>query len=171
MKRPHNTRSFRTLQRRIAHNKTFLKDYEEKTLVVEKIRVVEKTRIVERDRVLKKPIEMPHFQQRHSHQLRRAVLDSLGGKCVACGYDADWRALQIDHILGGGGRDRKKYKDVKAYYEHIIEDDTGYQLLCANCNWIKKYENHEDASGLWYHYDGEKIEEWPKGPEDITGVH
>jgi hypothetical protein len=81
--------------------------------------------------------------------LRRAALERLGGKCVRCGF-SDWRALQIDHIEGGGA---KEFQHMGSYAVHqlilaIPENELRrkYQCLCANCNWIKKYENKEDRS-------------------------
>lgn len=76
---------------------------------------------------------------------RLDIISYLGGKCVKCGF-SDWRALQIDHVNGGGSKERVATcgANMAGYYKRIKEDKTGrYQLLCANCNWIKKYENNE----------------------------
>jgi hypothetical protein len=75
---------------------------------------------------------------------RRQIVEYFGGKCIRCGYD-DIRALQIDHVNGGGNQHRinRKNKTI-GYYKEIMEDKTNsYQLLCANCNQIKKVENGE----------------------------
>ena len=78
--------------------------------------------------------------------LRLQVIAHLGGCCVRCGF-ADWRALQVDHVLGGGLRARRE-GNVYWIYSDVLKDKTGkYQLLCANCNWIKRYEN--DEHGHW----------------------
>ena len=35
-------------------------------------------------------------------------------------------------------------KNIYQYYKNILKDITGkYQLLCANCNFIKSFENKE----------------------------
>lgn len=77
--------------------------------------------------------------------LRAIVLEKLGGKCLVCGWD-DYRALQIDHINGGGSAERKKYGSSIPFLLKVLNDpnfiDT-YQLLCANHNWVKRYENKE----------------------------
>jgi hypothetical protein len=76
-------------------------------------------------------------------QSRRALLQKLGDKCALCGF-SDWRALQIDHVNNNGYQHRRKYNcGSNAYYNNILENiDSGeYQLLCANCNWIKRYES------------------------------
>jgi len=71
-------------------------------------------------------------------------LEVLGGKCVVCGLD-DWRVLQIDHINAGGFKDKKMI--TQGYWKQVIESflkkENKYQLLCANCNWIKRFENKE----------------------------
>lgn len=65
----------------------------------------------------------------------------LGGKCVRCGFDSDYRALQIDHIKGGGARDRIK-RGLLAAQKDVLDGNTeSYQLLCANCNVIKMQED------------------------------
>lgn len=77
---------------------------------------------------------------------RRKVLEYVGGEtginCKRCGFD-DIRALQIDHVNGGGRIEVRKFRDNKKYLEHITKTPNNYQLLCANCNWIKKVENNE----------------------------
>lgn len=77
---------------------------------------------------------------------RKKVLDVMGGKCVRCGFD-DWRALQIDHVNGGGSAEFKS-NGSRAAYKKAAAGDPDYQLLCANCNWIKRYENNE-ATGKY----------------------
>lgn len=78
--------------------------------------------------------------------VRHEIIRLLGGRCARCGYE-DIRALQIDHIGGGGTRERiaknQRGMYVKMYVE-VSQGRTGeYQVLCANCNWIKRYVNGE----------------------------
>ncbi len=85
---------------------------------------------------------------KHSRERRRAqVIEALGGVCTHCGF-ADIRALQIDHIHGGGSQEHRNgygwYKDILASIE---KRDGKFQLLCANCNWIKKHEQKEVPLG------------------------
>lgn len=78
----------------------------------------------------------------------------LGGICVRCGFD-DIRALQVDHINGGGNRHKRERREarkrgevVREYYRTLLDDKdltTKYQLLCANCNAIKRVENDENS--------------------------
>lgn len=83
--------------------------------------------------------------------LRYSIFDRLGRECAHCGF-SDYRALCIDHVNGGGATDRRLYPDYRTYLKRISEysdDDlrSRYQLLCANCNTIKKLEMGEYGEG------------------------
>jgi hypothetical protein len=81
---------------------------------------------------------------KYKHEWRKKVINFLGGKCKKCGYNLDIRALQIDHINGGGIKDRKINGTQISFWRKVLEDNSRkYQLLCANCNCIKRIENHE----------------------------
>jgi hypothetical protein len=84
-----------------------------------------------------------NYTKNNSRKQRLKLIEFLGGKCRHCGFD-DPRALQVDHVNGGGRKERFNY-DNQCQYRKIIKDDkTGkYQLLCANCNWIKRFEKKE----------------------------
>lgn len=82
-------------------------------------------------------------------RLRDSLLDVLGSRvCVRCGF-ADKRALNIDHINGGGNQDKKRFggkygsRFVLYYIRHPEEARRKLQVLCSNCNQIKKIENGE----------------------------
>ena len=74
--------------------------------------------------------------------LRKDILASMGNKCVSCGF-TDWRVLQIDHVNGNGREDRTQFKSYEQFYKAIVTSPHRYQLLCSNCNWIKRYEEKE----------------------------
>lgn len=89
-------------------------------------------------------------QKKYRERLRKAAVDILGGVCIRCGF-SDIRALQIDHINGGGHAERKivnKKSGRQHYYKQVVDsvlnNENKYQLLCANCNWIKRFENNEN---------------------------
>ena len=71
---------------------------------------------------------------------RQDILELLGGKCVKCGI-SDWRVLQIDHINGDGGKERRITNLNRMLLKNI--DRKRHQILCANCNWIKMHDNKE----------------------------
>jgi len=82
--------------------------------------------------------------KKHGKLLRLKVVELLGNKCARCGF-SDPRALQIDHIFGGGAKELKKNEYYK-YLKRILampNPNEKYQILCANCNWIKRAENKE----------------------------
>ena len=79
---------------------------------------------------------------RYRRRQRQRVIAALGGKCAKCGF-SDWRALQIDHINGGGSRERRHIGAPRIFSKILRGETEGYQLLCANCNWIKRYEEKE----------------------------
>jgi hypothetical protein len=87
------------------------------------------------------------YSKNYARELRLKAVAKLGGKCSnpEChtpGGETDWRCLQIDHINGGGTKELREIKS-RAVYRRVIQGYPGYQLLCSNCNWIKRYEKHE----------------------------
>jgi len=78
--------------------------------------------------------------------LKKQVFDAMGGKCIKCGF-LDYRALQIDHVNGDGFLDKADgYNGKKRFIQALvsfINKEGKYQLMCANCNWIKRFENNE----------------------------
>ena len=73
---------------------------------------------------------------------RAEALRVLGNKCVRCGI-SDYRVLQVDHINGGGVKFAKLGQTGYTLYIDVVRNPSKYQCLCANCNWIKRYENKE----------------------------
>lgn len=95
----------------------------------------------------------PGFNANNSHasrsKLRKQVLSLLGNKCTKCAF-SDWRGLHIDHIHGKGCQERRLfgsnyYAYLKYIHQKILDNpkNHGYQILCATCNSIKRYENRE----------------------------
>ncbi len=64
-------------------------------------------------------------------------------KCKHCGY-SDIRALSIDHI-GGGGCAHRKQIGKRAIYQWLKDSKypDGFQVLCMNCQFIKRFEMKE----------------------------
>ena len=86
-------------------------------------------------------------------KLKNEIFDLLGNRCVCCGF-SDVRALQIDHVKGNGNQEIKRFKNVYQYYKNILDKlrsgSKDYQLLCANHNWIKRFENNEGPNRKLY---------------------
>lgn len=97
-------------------------------------------------------------KRKQRQRIRLSIIEFYGGKCVKCGI-TDWRVLQVDHINGGGCVERKKYNGSTGLYYNYKLINTNpdlcrntRQLLCANCNTIKKVDNGEYAiNGISYY--------------------
>jgi hypothetical protein len=79
-------------------------------------------------------------------QKRTTIIEKLGGKCTRCGF-TDIRALNIDHINDDGAKERIGYNN-RMFYDKLLKmtDEelfSRYQVLCANCNSIKRLEKLE----------------------------
>jgi hypothetical protein len=75
---------------------------------------------------------------------RLKIVSLLGEACCKCGF-SDLRALAIDHKNGGGTKEREVGGGYYAMVLRKVESGSGdYQLLCFNCNQIKKHENGEE---------------------------
>lgn len=89
-----------------------------------------------------------HRERKYRNRIRKEIIEMLGGKCVHCGM-TDERCLQVDHINGNGHEERKIAKkkgfssNLWIYQQLKKGHKDNYQLLCANCNYIKKFENRE----------------------------
>jgi len=84
------------------------------------------------------------LQKKYRDELKNKIIEKLGGKCVKCGF-SDSRALQIDHINGYGTKERATMGRRRYLLTVLTSEEKGkYQLLCANCNWIKRFENNEN---------------------------
>ncbi len=86
-------------------------------------------------------------RERHQ-QIREVLFERLGVHvCSECGFP-DKRALHFDHVNGGGRRHRKSLPSGSAYYRALMnmsldELRAAFQVLCANCNAIKREEREE----------------------------
>jgi hypothetical protein len=98
------------------------------------------------------------FFQRQAYQnIKSKIFNLLGNKCANPynirhgNFLEDKRCFQIDHIHGGGTRQirleaRKhgKYGYLRKILTDLENSSKEYQLLCANCNQIKRIEEKED---------------------------
>jgi hypothetical protein len=74
-------------------------------------------------------------QARVLSQKRRAiVLTHYGNKCACCG-ETHYEFLAIDHINGGGSKQKREVYG-SHLYEWLIKNNfpEGYRVLCHNCN-------------------------------------
>lgn len=91
------------------------------------------------------------YNHRSRRKQRNEALCVLGGKCVVCGI-TDTRMLQIDHIEAAfaiedralGRVQHKLYNFVRVMRKAARQR---YQVLCANHNWLKRYDRREFRNG------------------------
>lgn len=70
-------------------------------------------------------------------KLRKEVLGKYGGSCRCCG-EVRQEFLQIDHVNNDGAAHRRQIgPDVYTWLKRSAWP-TGFQVLCANCNWAKR---------------------------------
>ena len=74
--------------------------------------------------------------------LRLAAIHAYGGECACCG-EKRFEFLAIDHIKGGGRKDRARFKNNHYVWYRYLRDNEWpqgeYQILCHNCNASKGY--------------------------------
>jgi hypothetical protein len=96
-------------------------------------------------------------ERKRRKALKEKVYAKFGNKCnnPACQWlmpdglrgCSDTRCLQIDHKFGDAKKDEKNgyARGSNKFLKAVLEDlENRYQLLCANCNWIKRFINGED---------------------------
>lgn len=75
-------------------------------------------------------------------KLKRQTLKSYGGKCACCG-EKQIEFLAIDHVNGGGNKERRKNRTIQShkFYFWLRKRNfpKGYQVLCHNCNMAKSH--------------------------------
>lgn len=90
--------------------------------------------------------------RRRSKAIHLEILQLLGNKCSNpnCPIPPekmDIRCLQIDHINGGGTKERKQFSNYVVYKRYVLSQlkigSKDYQLLCAYCNWLKRVKSKE----------------------------
>lgn len=90
-----------------------------------------------------------HAEQSRSakRRLRSKLLITYGPKCVGCGF-TDTRALTLDHVKNNGNQERKSLGERGVYQRALNASHASeYQILCMNCQFIKRFEGCKNSSG------------------------
>ncbi len=74
--------------------------------------------------------------------LRDKVLEKFNNKCSSCNLQ-DSLILQVDHVNGGGVKELQQKGAYAVLLLALKDTDNNYQLMCPNCNWIKRFVNDE----------------------------
>ena len=87
-------------------------------------------------------------EQSHRRKIKALTHYSPNLRCQHCGF-SDVRALSIDHINNDGYSHRKKLgRRGGAIYCWLITNNfpPGYQVLCMNCQFIKRFEQRKSIT-------------------------
>jgi RNase P subunit RPR2 len=88
--------------------------------------------------------------KKYRQKLRKQVFSILGERCNMCGFFHPF-AMQIDHIRGHGAQDRRRRTpdDISRFIVSNPEEaKKEFQLLCANCNQIKRLSTKQERGGV-----------------------
>lgn len=99
----------------------------------------------------KSPILMQESVKKSKAKIKLQVFNAYSDdhiECKKCGY-TDIRALSIDHIDGSGHAHKdhlgKRLKGESIYrWLKAHNFPQGFQVLCMNCQFIKRHENNEN---------------------------
>lgn len=94
----------------------------------------EQYRETEKRRYKKHRLKILAANKERIKKRRLLIIKTYGSKCKCCG-ESKKEFLAIDHINGGGYKERKKFGAYRLY-GLIIKNNfpATYQLLCHNCN-------------------------------------
>ena len=81
-------------------------------------------------------------ERSYNDNLLTKVLEQYAKKCARCGFNSDIRILQLDHVNGGGNRERREI-GTRGIRRKALKNPELYQLLCPNCNWTKRFNLNE----------------------------
>lgn len=113
-------------------NKERIKEYDKQYREKNKQRLAQ----LQREYYQNNPNKAVEHSKKVREKVRDQVFDILGTrKCIKCGF-SDIRALQFDHINGDGGKLGYRltfYRDNPEFTKKTL------QVLCANCNFIKRH--------------------------------
>ena len=82
------------------------------------------------------------YSQKHRLKLRLAATAKLGDCCAKC-KNKNSNLFCIDHLFGNGRADRARFVNENQFFKDVVDNPWKYQLLCHNCNWIKRHERRE----------------------------
>jgi hypothetical protein len=98
---------------------------------------------VEKERILQKKLHLKDKIEAFQHYCNGEI-KCMNPNCLVPNGARDIRVLSIDHISGGGNKHRK-LNSIYHIYHWLIKNNypEGFQVLCMNCQFIKRHENKE----------------------------
>lgn len=107
-------------------------------------------RIWAKKKRLNDPYKHREVYRKYRWNVRLRVIEQFGGKCVYCGCNIP-EALEINHINGGGAKEKRETNRGEMFYLDILKGRRNMEdleLTCIVCNaWhkatkIKGIEDH-----------------------------
>lgn len=132
-----------SLKRKSTANKE-TRQNEQKKKIVKKSKAIVKSKYLSKAELAKREqinSRRRKLYKKNSAIFKKKAFDLLGNKCKKCG-ETEKLVLQIDHIKGGGNKERRGLNSLYRY-KKVLEDKKKYQILCARCNWLKMHKNKE----------------------------
>jgi len=93
------------------------------------------------------------YYKKEATRVKAEIYKLLGGQCSNPfnlnhgDFLTIIECLQIDHVNGNGREEREKFSNYTEMTKYILKQiqngSKDYQLLCSNCNWIKRHKNKE----------------------------
>ena len=89
----------------------------------------------------KNPVRCREIEARRNKKLRTRTLFAYSNgkmRCACCG-ERHFEFLSLDHIKGGGSKDREVNGRGNDFYQYLRNNNypPGLQVLCMNCNFAK----------------------------------
>ncbi len=88
----------------------------------------------------------PNYRRGYNAKIRRQVLEhySSGDVKCACCSESHYEFLCIDHINGGGTKQRKSIGYGGGLWQWLRSHHypLGYRVLCCNCNFALGHSNY-----------------------------
>jgi len=115
---------------------------------------INKQRHIERNRARRQKIKIEVLS--HYGGMPPKCANPFGLHLTKDPFLNDIRSLSLDHINGNGNQQRKQL-GADSIYVWLIKNNfpEGYQVLCMNCQWIKRVKNNEFGN-LHQTFDGKQ---------------
>jgi hypothetical protein len=94
----------------------------------------DRLREIEKRRYKKHRVKRCEAARNRARDRRSLIIKTYGNQCVCCG-EKRMEFLSIDHVNGGGRKERKN-RGIHSFYKSIIDRNfpSEYRILCHNCN-------------------------------------
>lgn len=139
---------FRESEKGIAYRKKWHEDNKDRCSIL-------KNKYLEEHKEHLKPFRLA-ASKKYKYQQKIELFDLLGGNfCAECGCDI-FKALELNHINGGGGKERRENKTLSVsfskrlkYLKNNPQEIKNFNVLCRVCNahhYLRDIKNIEGGT-------------------------